>query len=216
MIAEFIDRYVQEKLEKEERDNSKFRVSDAGRCRYMRFLKRLGVEFSDKYENRVLRVFEVGHVFHRWLQDALEEKGLLFAKEYEVQDKHRLGHIDAIVKTEEGLVLYDFKTVHSKKFNYLDKVGVDEHYSMQAVSYYLLLPEEIRKEIVDVRIAYISKDDLRIAEFSVLSPEVIEKTEEDWEVLITAWEKGKEPEKNPKEWECGYCPYKTLCLNKEV
>jgi len=179
MLAKMIDEYVQEKLAQKERDNSKFRVSDAGRCRHMRYLKRLGVEFSDEYESRVLRVFEVGHVFHRWVQAVLEEKGLLFAKEYEVEDEHRLGHIDAIVKTEEGLILYDFKTVHSKKFNFLDRVGVDEHYSMQAVSYYLLLPEEIRKEIVDVRIAYISKDDLRIAEFSVLTPEVIEKTEED-------------------------------------
>ena len=125
----FIETIIDDNISKKHRakDNSKFRVSDSGRCHLMRFWKRQGKEFSDEVDRRTRRVFEVGHIFHEWLQEGLLKAGVLVEKEFKVEDIHRAGHADAIVMTEQGLVLYDFKTVHSKKFHYLGKSSGDTH-----------------------------------------------------------------------------------------
>lgn len=209
-IEEVINSYLIEKRESEKRDNTKFRISDAGRCRLMRYWKRQGRPFSDEHDARVLRIFEVSTMIHKWLQDILQAKGILEAVEFRVEDEHRLGHVDAIVRTESGLILYDFKTVNSRKFHYKKENGFDDvHHAMQAVSYAMMLPFQVS----DVRIVYVSKDDLQIEEVSVLNFEgIFEKTKEDWEILIRAWIENSEPEPNPLPWECQYCVYKSICL----
>jgi len=210
MLANLVDTYIAEKRTEQIRTLDKFRVSDAGRCHLMRYWKRQGKPFSDVPDERTLRVFEVGHVFHEWLQNLLKDKGVLMEKELEVQDKHRIGHIDALVMTEQGLVLYDFKTIHSRKFHYMAEGDGDKHYAMQAYTYATLLPFGV----ADIRIAYISKDDLCIKEVSI-DEEVEQDVIDDWNVLISAWGQQEEPKPNSMDWECKYCGYKSLCGKKE-
>ena len=211
MLTEIIAEYITEKSNAEVRDHSKFRVSDAGRCHLYRYWKRLGKPASDLPDDRAQRIFEVWNVFHVWLQDVLAESGLLFEKELRVEDTHRIGHIDAIVHTDKGLVLYDFKTVHSRKFHWRRKEGNngDMHYAMQAYTYATML----RTGVVDVRIAYISKDDLCIEEVSVLQiDDIAEYVQQDWATLLAAWVRQEPPKPNPMDWECRYCIYRTECL----
>jgi hypothetical protein len=213
MLTEIIAKYIQEKRQAEIRDNSKFRVSDAGRCHLMRYWKRQGKPASDMPDDRQLRVFEAGHVFHIWLQDILRPKGALI--EVPVEDEHRMGHVDAIVQGDEGVILYDFKTVHSRKFHHNRKEGGngDIHYAMQAYTYATMLPPSIQKELTDIRIAYISKDDLCIEEVSVFRmPDLPAKTTKDWEILLDSWIKKVEPNPNPLNWECKYCIYRSSCF----
>ena len=216
-IEAIIDQYIAEQRSEQDQDrhHDKFRVSDAGRCHLMRFWKRQGKPFTDQPDERTRRVFEVGHVFHRWIQDILQKKGLLIAKELEVKDEHRIGHVDAIVRyADDWLVMYDFKTVHSRKFHWKKKEGGngDLHYAMQAWTYYQMCNLDIH----EVRIAYISKDDLCIDEILVSDYDSIgSKTREDWEMLITAWEKGEEPKPNPMDWECKYCVYRSICKKED-
>lgn len=218
MLANLVDSYIAEKRAEIIRPSNKFRVSDAGRCHLMRYWKRQGKPASDEPDARAMRVFEVGHVFHGWLQDLLQEKGVLKAKELPVEDTHRIGHLDAIVMEEEWLILYDFKTVHSRKFHWKKKEGGngDLHYAIQAFTYAVMLPFPV----ADVRIAYISKDDLCIEEVSVLElfRDIGERTRQDWYTLIDAWNSQTEPTPNPMAWECKYCIYKSSCQNaiKEV
>lgn len=143
------------------------------------------------------------------LQKVLEKKGLLIEAEIKVEDIHRIGHIDAIVKTEDGLILYDFKTVHSRKFHHMRKEGGDRHYAMQALTYAMMLPFGV----ADVRIAYVSKDDLCIEEVSATEMVNAEEVIQDWLKLIQAWNTQTEPEPNNEEWECRYCIYRTACYN---
>jgi CRISPR/Cas system-associated exonuclease Cas4 (RecB family) len=214
MLSELINSYIEDKRKTEIKDNSKFRVSDAGRCHLMRYWKRQGKPASDLPDGRTQRVFEVGHVFHKWLQDILKAKGLLVECEVKVEDIHRIGHADAVVKgnrDDNGFILYDFKTVHSRKFHWKRKEGNgDLHYAMQAMTYALLLPFGVD----DIRIAYISKDDLCIDEVSIfeIDNEIADKTKTDWRALILTWEKGEEPQPNPMDWECKYCIYRTECI----
>jgi len=211
MLETIVDNYIAELKIKEVsiRDNSKFRVSDAGRCHRMRYWKRQGKPASDLVDSRTMRVFEVGHLFHKWVQNILLKQGVLEGMEVRVEDIHRIGHADAIVRTQTGLVLYDFKTVHSRKFHHKKKEGADIHYLMQAVTYASMLPVGVE----DIRIAYISKDDLCIEEVSVFEfADIEELARKDWNDLIGAWEKQIEPEPIPQqEWECKYCMYRTAC-----
>lgn len=211
MLEIIINNYIAEKRVKNIRHHDKFRVSDAGRCHLMRYWKRQRKPVSDVPDSRTQRVFEAGHVFHVWLQDLLQEKDLLIVREKEVEDSHRIGHIDAIVMDGEARILYDFKTVHSRKFHYKQKDGnnKDMHYAVQAYTYAIMSPVCID----DVRIAYISKDDLCIEEVSVEKtyPNISSLYENDWFPLFEAWERQEEPKANPAEWECKYCIYRSSC-----
>lgn len=212
MLANLVDTYIAEKRAEHIRSHDKFRVSDAGRCHLMRYWKRQGKPFTDEPDARTQRVFEVGHIFHGWLQDLLKEKGLLIEREKEVEDIHRIGHVDAIIQTEQGLILYDFKTVHSRKFHYKRKEGNngDVHYAMQAYTYAMMLPFGV----ADIRIAYISKDDLCIEEMTVMDiDDISEYVNQDWYSLIDAWNREEEPKPNPMSWECGYCSYCSCCAH---
>jgi len=211
MLEKIIDDYIAEKRQAELRDHSKFRVSDAGRCHLMRYWKRQGKPASDLPDDRQLRIFEVGHVFHRWIQDILLEKRKLVACELKIEDTHRIGHIDAIIRMDDMFILYDFKTVHSRKFHWRRKAGNngDMHYAMQAFTYATMLPFGV----ADIRIAYISKDDLCIEEVSVMdTDDISEYVQQDWATLLDAWERQEPPKPNPAEWECKYCIYRTECL----
>jgi CRISPR/Cas system-associated exonuclease Cas4 (RecB family) len=207
MLANLVDAYIAEKRAESIRSHDKFRVSDAGRCHLMRYWKRQGKPFTDEPDARTQRVFEVGHVFHVWLQDLLTEKKMLVGKEFEVEDIHRVGHVDAIVMAQEGLILYDFKTVHSRKFHYMRNGDGDRHYAIQAYTYATMLPFGV----VDIRVAYISKDDLCIEEISVNTDDISDYVMQDWQTLINAWNRNLEPEPNPMSWECKYCSYKSSC-----
>ncbi|MEM7828549.1 MAG: PD-(D/E)XK nuclease family protein [Candidatus Aenigmatarchaeota archaeon] len=210
MLENIVDSYIAEKRAEQIRPHDKFRVSDAGRCHLMRFWKRQGKPATDEPDARTQRVFEVGHVFHVWLQDLLQKTGLLLHKEYRVEDMHRIGHIDAIVRVGEALILYDFKTVHSRKFHHRRREGGngDMHYAMQAWTYAQMLPFGVE----DIRIAYISKDDLCIDEVSVLDiDDISEYVKQDWFSLIDSWVRQEEPRPNPADWECKYCIYKSSC-----
>lgn len=205
MLAKMLDEYLEFNRTPLVGEGSKFHVSDAGRCHLYRFWKRKAVEPTDLPSTRALRIFEVGNVFHSWLQDVLDKSGNLISKELTVEDQHRKGRIDAIVNINGQKILYDFKTVHSKKFSY-DQL--DAHYCMQAYTYKTMLNQPVD----DVKVLYISKDDLRLYEISVYGLKDIDvKVRNDWESLIESWVKDKEPEPNPNDWECRYCIYKTRC-----
>ena len=206
MLELLIDAFISERRDGQGRSYDKFRCSSAGRCRLMRYWQRQGRSVSDVPDERARRVFEVGHMFHEWVQDILDRRQLLIEREKEVEDLHRIGHIDAIVREGGRIILYDFKTVHSRKFTYL-KEGADIHYQYQITSYALMLPYDVD----EARIAYISKDDLRIREIPVDYEGIAPAVTDDWNILINAWEKQVAPEPNPKEWECKYCAYGSSC-----
>lgn len=195
-------------------DMTKFRASDAGRCRLMRYYKRQGKE--KKLDEKTLRFFETGNMWHTWLETLLDEQGLLITKELEVVDDYRIGHIDAIIgHPENGRILYDFKFVSGKKFWYLMNHGQngDTHYHYQVVTYLLMLPEFMTPD--DARIAYISKDDLGVIEVPVPVERFRLHVIEDWDRLFESWDAQQEPVANPQSWECKYCPYHDSCSSAE-
>lgn len=199
-------------IHQDARDTRKFRVSDAGRCRLMRTWERQGTPPSREMPAQSLRVMESGNLLHAWLIHVLDRMGVLSIGEQELEDLHRLGHLDAIVEDGNGhTVLYDFKTIASKKAYYMDKDGwqPDKAHVFQVVSYAEMLPEDMRVE--DLRIAYVTRDTLEIHEIPVPREVVYEPVLRDWMILIDAWERQTEPAPNPEPWECTYCVYRASC-----
>jgi len=215
VISSLIDEAIRrdEQRRDEQKRAGKFRVSSSGRCYHMRIWEKQGIPYSDPPSSRTLRVFAIGSALHDWIQDRLQERHVLLLREFELEDEFRIGHIDAVVRSGSKLILYDFKTVHSKKFFYLSN-EIDIQYFMQAYTYYLMQKETLGLNISDVRICYISRDDMLLKEVSVLDmPTIDEMVKRDWNEILEV-ERGKTWVGPKMDWECDYCFYKTKCKNE--
>lgn len=194
-----------------DRDTSKFRVSDAGKCRLMRYWKRQGKPalHETPFEWRIQA--EAGNLLHAWIQFIVNASGCLVDAEGELQDEHRIGHFDMILERPDGTerLLYDIKTISNKKAFYMAKYGngADEHHQLQLVTYFQMCPPGIDT----LRIAYVTRDTLDIREIPILVAEMKDRVEEDWSLLTEAWDKQIEPAANPEQWECKGCQYHDAC-----
>jgi hypothetical protein len=211
-LATVLDTYCHHRQQRDTaaRDTSKFRVSDAGKCRLMRYWKRQGKDYTLDIPPKALRAMDIGIHLHEWIQGVLQDQVDLIYVELEVSDEHRLGHLDALVEMGGRTFLYDFKFVNGKKMYYLTKNGTpeaDKQHAYQIVTYadmITMLPDELR-------VAYIDRDSLDILEIPVEYDQMRPAVFEDWDTLIAAWSYRNEPRANPQYWECRYCIYKDVC-----
>lgn len=220
-VVGFTNKYLRDK-QNERVASENFNASDMGRCYLMRYWKRLGKE-GTPIDDRTLRVFAVGNIFHDFFQRITKEGGLSILSEEKMELKDEEGNvlvsgrIDDLIQTEGGkLVLYDYKTVHSKKFHYLVGGERDQHYERQVLLYYIMLKEKY-PELADLRILYISKDDMCLKEMPVMiTDRAVESVRKEVEEINQYWKEKKEPRAIPKEaWECKYCPYSDTCPQGE-
>lgn len=195
-----------------DRDNSKFRLSDAGRCRLMRYYKRQGKPATSTLTPDVLLQMQAGNLIHAYIERAAHEMDYLVASEDRLEDEHRIGHFDMIIKDFDGsggLILYDIKTISSKKAYYMAKDGkqADPQHVAQ-VNSYATLYRKFGGELDELRIAYVIRDTMEVLEAPISHSAAVEA---DWNILIGAWICQEPPAANPDKWECAYCPYKNEC-----
>jgi hypothetical protein len=194
------------------RDNSKFRVSDAGKCRLMRYWKRQGKPMDPHYTPEGLRAMHVGILIHNWIQAVIKNAGIALAIEQQLEDKHRIGHLDALVDIDGQRILYDFKTVNGKKWFYLEKNNFrpDLQHICQIITY-----AEMLADFPDqMNIIYLNRDTINMAECNVILGIWQDKVKRDWDILITSWERKQSPAQTTEPWECGYCGYQDRCPYK--
>lgn len=191
----------------------KFRMSDAGKCRLMRYWKRQGKASTVTLAGDVLRNMQAGIVVHEFLGQVIAAYSLNYGGtqlEGELQDEHRIGHYDVLVQTVNGSILYDIKTVKGKEAGYLEKYAKEakHQHKYQIVTYASMLsrPDELR-------VVYVDRETLRVVrEFSVDYDMLIKDVNEDWDILLEAWQSQAAPEANPDDsWECKFCMYKNDC-----
>lgn len=216
-LMTIIDAYVAERQAHDTAERSqvdKFRMSDAGKCRLMRYWKRQGKPASAPISPEALRQMQAGLILHDFLGQVIAAHFLTNGAtrlEGELQDEHRIGHYDVWVQTVNGSILYDLKTVKGKEANYLEKYGKEakRQHQYQIVSYASLLdprPDELR-------VAYIDRETLRVVqEYQVCFNLLIQEVHADWDILIGAWNAQVEPDANPDDtWECKFCAYRDSC-----
>lgn len=219
-VQQTINDFLQK--ETEERKNKKaeyFYASSLGSCKRKQIWKRMNEPETNPADNRTLRIFSVGNIFHEWIQDLLEKAGVLINKEQTIinEEYNYKGRYDALCEKDGKKLLYDIKSQSSRSFHYLKEKGggIDEAKKMQVVSYAVMgnLPVE------ECRILFVSKDDLCVMEFSVAVKDFKQKVIDEL-VELNKFFKNKEiPAELPLEngkasWQCGYCNYRDKCKNK--
>lgn len=205
----------------EVRDYGEFwSASSAGYCMRRNIFTRLRVPPTSEPDPRKQRVFTVGHVFHKFMQDITKDSGLSIAQEVELQDEKLMvrGHFDDLILINDNLILYDYKSQSSKSFTYLKNKdsGMSWYHRQQLATYMYMLRNNnhsfisgagpfVNTKLQEARILKISKDDLRMHEEQLMwSPALEKEVYEYWSTLNGYWDKKQLPDCTCANYEGGF------------
>lgn len=207
-IQSQIDAYLKDKQEKSlTRERSgKWSPSKFGRCFRMQYWSRKNEPATNLPDERTLRVFECGNVFHDYVKKFLPDT----FQEVLVEIDDVKGYADIVDKE----AVYDIKSCHSYKFHYMDEpsydIGTEELPKILQVIYYAKYLNKQKGVLV-----YVSKDDLCMKEpvfmvegrwGDILNIELM--------MLREFWTKGVLPPPEPRAYggyEGKYCQYLDKC-----
>lgn len=169
------------------RDKDYFHVSDAGTCYRKRYLKRLGVEPTREIAVGALRKMLAGDAGHEMIQNTLKWHGGLFAAEGETQSENLKGHFDGVIKTPNGKLLLEIKTVEKWSMKYIKEDGPKPEHLLQMFTYW----DFMRKDYTGLDQAslfYVKREDFEGVPFNYLwSEDIATKVTEEWLPLIQHW-----------------------------
>jgi hypothetical protein len=202
-------------VEREPREKTHWYASDLGKCPASAYFARKGIAPSNPIDARARRIFAVGSLFEEWVFSQLKKAyPNAYQPETATIEEWDLRVRPDVVIPELQEVL-ELKTVHSKKFHWMEKKGegADKHYLMQLYC-------EMKATGLNGRLVYVSKDDLMIAEYLLeLDDPIAAEVEAEVKLLNDAWRKQEPP--RPRcigTWLEAYCPHAELCkkLHNEV
>lgn len=186
-IRPAIDEYLRKQAELKRDYGSYWSASSAGYCMRKQIFERLKVPpVTD--DARKTRVFEVGDIFHEFMQRITKNAGLSIAQELELQDEDLMvrGHIDDLVLvpatlgervSDDGtrndvilshLILYDYKTQNSRAFSYQKDRPMSYYHKMQVGTYLYLMREGLGPNWVPVKPEHVDLPVNRITEARIL------------------------------------------------
>lgn len=152
-----------------------------------------------------MRVFEVGHVIHEFVENLLKEHEWFIACEEEISKEFNdftiMGHYDALIKEEGHLAVIDFKTTKN-----IPTRLYDNH--LKQVNTYLHL-----KGVEVGYVVYIEKNSFKTKTFPIYADKILfEETLLKTKHLHKCLQEGKIPmmEKTPL---CNYCDFKKKCFD---
>jgi len=227
-VRAIIDTYLLEESKKKRDYGDYWSASSAGYCMRKVIFDRLQVDSTNQDDARRQRVFTAGHLFHEWLQSLTKEAGCSVSQEGELKDEKLMikGHYDDIIKAEDNLILYDYKTANSRSFDY--KKEMSYFHRMQLGTYLYMLRNNaqvfsnaISKNILpthdgtlipvnlenlsEARILTIEKDTLRTKEFVLMwNKELEEEVLNYWNTINMFWNDKKLPPCTCDEQEGGF------------
>ncbi len=137
-IQNEINVWIVKSAEIRDKDRGEVRISpsNAGKCLRQLMLMTRGAE-ADAFTPQQLLVFEAGHIFEEFIMNILEKRGLVTDRQKEIEYRGRRGKIDGLLHGGDKTFLMDCKTVHSFKFDWLDKEGPDANHCIQLAIYWL-------------------------------------------------------------------------------
>lgn len=218
-VRVIIDEYLLQESHKVRDYGDYWSASSAGYCMRKLVYERLGIPKTKEDDPRQQRVFSAGHIFHEWLQKLTKEAGVSVAQETELQDEKLMirGHFDDLIKTENSIILYDYKTANSRSFNY--KREISHYHRMQVGTYMYMLrknspitteddygrPSITTKELSEARVLIIEKDTLRTKEFQVMwDKDLAIEVYQYWSTLNGYWKANKLPNCTCADYEGGF------------
>jgi len=167
-IENLVNQYLEKENIKQKEEHSQYSglisASSLGQCYRRIFYTIQKIEPTNPPDERSLRVFACGNVFHKFVQDIVGQKETI---EVEKQFKDDVVSVRADIVTKDGV--YELKSQHSKSFWYMDK----ELKANKKITEFKpdnclqvgLCAMCFKKE--NACLVYISKDDLCIRQFNL-------------------------------------------------
>lgn len=215
-VRQILDDYLIEESKKERDYGDYWSASSAGYCMRKLIFERLGVPPTKDDDARLQRVFTAGHVFHNWIQELTNKSGASIAQEVELIDDGIMvkGHFDDLIKIDDHLILYDFKTANSRSFDY--KKEMSHFHRMQLGTYMYMwrnpnvwLPKNdfllMKDQLKEGRILILEKDTLRTREFVLdWTPHLEKEIVGYWRTLNGYWNNKTMPRCTCADYEGGF------------
>ena len=219
MIQTLIDEALKSKNDKPRKRSGKFSPSSFGKCYRAQVWNRADVQKTDEPEDRVLRVFKAGKLFHDFVQGVIVDNNPDMQTEVKVEEDDVIGFADLV----NGDIVYDLKTVHSGAFHYMkEDISESKKPNILQVIFYAMCLEKPKAALV-----FISKDDLCLKEYTFFTDKWGHEVSEELTQLRYHWAKWQGsktlPPASPRAYkdskgkckECEYCSWKTLCAETE-
>jgi len=201
----------------EARRDGKYHPSSFGQCFRKQYWLRKGVEPTNPNDERTLRVFAAGHLFHDLIQGLIPDH----QTEVKVLTDDISGSADIVTEDE----VIDIKSIHSEGFFYMDAAHYDVKKGkitnwLQVAAYAMLLNKP------KIRLVFVSKDDLLIKEYGDVTANWIGAVEQEIRTLKIFWQNQNElPPAKPRAYgatefgkcmECQkYCQFRDKCYQVE-
>ncbi|MBI4358989.1 MAG: PD-(D/E)XK nuclease family protein [Candidatus Nealsonbacteria bacterium] len=207
MLKELIDKFYLDREKGKEREQTRFYVTDAGKCARAVFFKFKKAPRGEM-EARVLRMFEHGDYIHRLILSTLFSLGLVRASEINVPTQQIIsGRADAILTWENELYVLDIKSINSFLFKNLLQPKEENLDQIQLYLHFF----NIQKGIL----LYVNKDTQELKEFVVISDRArAEKLLQDLQALKTKIDGNVIPARLadfPSNKECQFCQFREIC-----
>jgi CRISPR/Cas system-associated exonuclease Cas4 (RecB family) len=160
MLKELIDKFYLDREKGKDREQTRFYVTDAGRCQRTVFFKFKKAP-REEIEARVLRLFEHGDYIHRLILNTLFSLGLVRSSEINIPPQQIIsGRADAILTYENELYVLDIKSINSFIFKTLVQPKEDNFDQIQLYLHFFQIPKGI--------LLYVNKDTQELKEFIVV------------------------------------------------
>ena len=187
--------------------SGKYKPSLYGACLRRQFWAKNNEPVTDPEDERGLRVFHAGKLFHDFVQQFFPDS----EKEVLCETEYSKGFADLVTKDE----VIDLKSQHSMAFWHMEKsedIYKDKFNNWLQVCFYAV---QLGKKYC--RLVFISKDDLCIKEYVMETEKIKPDLDAEIEALLGIeelpaatprlyWKK-----KDNKYGECQYCSWKTKC-----
>lgn len=222
-IQQLINNSLREKDEARSKDykQTSWHISSLGSCLRGIYLKRAGEKLDKGFDDRQLRVFDMGNKIEDWIVDLLKTQDIKVETQARVEDKELgvSGYADVVVEKDGEKEVLEIKSKHSKSFWWMDKKGGGAQRSHQYQLWMYLWLLDIEKG----KIIYVSKDDSAILEYPIFRNNEDLKREcfEQIDLLNRAW-KAKDPSLlplpvngkwgNDNDFHSKYCDFHSKCI----
>ena len=220
-IQILIDEALKTQNEAPRKRSGKFSPSSFGKCYRAQVWNRADEPKTDDPEERVLRIFKAGKLFHDFVQSVIVKENPDIKTEVIVSEDDIVGFADIV----NGDTVIDLKTVHSGAFHWMTKEGDISESKKPNILQVMYYTRMLGKK--KATLCFISKDDLCLQEYTfILNDKWNKELDVELKMLRASWvayQKGVLPKDQPRAYknkkgefkECGYCSWKTKCGKNE-
>jgi len=207
MLKELIDKLYLDREKSKNREQTRFYITDAGRCPRSIFFKFKRAP-KEEMDARVLRMFDHGNYIHRLILSSLFSLGLVRSSEINIPSQKVIsGRADAILSWENELYVLDIKSMNSFLFKNLSQPKEENLDQLQLYLHFFAIQKGI--------LLYVNKDTQELKEFIVIYDRTrSEKILKDLDQLKTKIEANIIPKRLddfPSDKQCQFCQFKEIC-----